>query len=274
MNQFPKVSVEPGIVFEDDYLLAVDKPAGMVVNEAETVTPGLTLQSWLSRKHPLEGKGESAFWRRAGIVHRLDKETSGLLLVAKKEAVFVKLQALFKERKVRKQYLVMVHGRVVPARGRIELPLGRSRFDREKFAVVLGGKEAITEYEVIAYLNPLELINGDVWRQVTEGKGGMINETETYKGVPFENSTLLLVSPATGRTHQIRVHLKQMGYPVVGDEKYGGRKRARKDRLFCPRQFLHAYRLTFLHPETAKTIQLKASLPEILLKQLGIMRRG
>jgi 23S rRNA pseudouridine1911/1915/1917 synthase len=245
-----KVSFNPQIIFEDDFLLVIDKPAGMVVNRAETTKNEETIQDWIERKFSREAGSRSAGdfplanndLLRNGVVHRLDKETSGLLIIAKTPESFANLQQQFKERKVKKKYLALVHGKVEPKEGAIEASLSRSPFDRKKFGVFLGGREAKTNYRVLDYLG----------------------------SVKKEEFTLLALTPETGRTHQIRVHLKFIGHPIVGDEKYAGRKTARNDRKWCPRQFLHAAGLSFNHPATGKRIELVSELPSDL--QIAMMK--
>lgn len=221
-------SLTPKIIFEDKTILVIDKPAGMVVNRAES-TKEETIQEWLEGYLKIEGRG---IGERAGIVHRLDKETSGLLLVAKTPKAFENLQKQFKERKVEKRYLALVHGKVEPKQGAIEAPITRNPYDRKKFGVFLGGRPAKTSYKV--------------------KKNYTLNA---------ERLTLLELAPTTGRTHQIRVHLKYLGHSVVADEKYAGRKTARKDRQWCPRQFLHASSLGFVHPQTGKKVKFTCPLP-------------
>ena len=239
------------LIFEDNDVLVLDKPPGMIVNRAETTTGIQTVQDWVEKKiipilpiskachFAISTNNTNDFFRRSGIVHRLDKETSGLLLVAKTPEAFVNLQRQFKERKVKKQYLALVHGELKPQEGAIEVPIARSPFNREKFGVFLGGRPARTKYKVLSI---------------------------KYKvlGKKEEPLTLLEVSPETGRTHQIRVHLKYIGHPVVGDEKYAGRKTARADRRWCPRQFLHASYLSFIHPKTGKKVIVSSKLPSDL----------
>lgn len=224
-------SLTPKIVFEDKFILMIDKPAGMVVNLAET-TREKTIQDWIKEYLKIKGRG---IGERAGIVHRLDKETSGLLVVAKTEEAFKNLQQQFKQRRVEKKYLALVHGKVEPKEGAIEAPITRSPFNRKKFGVFLGGRPAQTKYKVKKY---------------------------------FNSYSLLELTPETGRTHQIRVHLKYLGYPVVADAKYAGRKTARRDRQWCPRQFLHASHLAFTHPQTKKRVKFTRPLPSELKKAL------
>lgn len=224
------------LLFEDDFLLVLEKPAGLVVNQAETVKEK-TLQDFLVDYLKIWGKG---IGDRAGIVHRLDKETSGLLLVAKTTKAFKNLQEQFKKREVEKQYLALVHGKVEPREGVVEATITRSPFNRKKFGVFLGGREAKTQYRVKEYYHSNS-----------------------------KNYSLLEVKPTTGRTHQIRVHLKHLGYPIVGDEKYAGRKTARADRQWCPRQFLHAFSLMFTHPQTRKKVQFTNPLPLDLRRALN-----
>lgn len=248
---------DPRIVFEDGEILVLDKPAGIVVSRAATVK-GKTVQDWVERKlkaprtrtSSIRGRRRSKFkdfYGRAGIVHRLDKETSGLLLVAKTPEAFEGLQRQFKERRVEKEYLALVHGRVEPKEGVIQAPISRSPFDRKKFGVFLGGRKARTRYRVIS-------------RPVSH-----------FTPSPL---TLLEVMPETGRTHQIRVHLKHIGHPVVGDKKYAGRKNTRADRQWCPRQFLHAGYLGFTHPKKGKKVKFTSPLPEELRLAFRDLKRS
>jgi len=265
---------KPLIVFEDDYLLVINKPAGMVVNQSATIDPKLTLQYWIRERYPriYNKKDNSAFYERKGIVHRLDKETSGLLIIAKDPQVFTELQAQFKLRQVTKNYLCLVHGKVNPEKGSVDAPLARNRFDREKFGVFLGGREAKTDYQVIAFLRGqqkpiknqkldlVEIIKPDLWTALIR----KIVYPEEGNNREYEYFTFLLITPKTGRTHQIRVHFKYLYHPLVADEKYAGRKNAQHDLKWCPRHFLHAYKLSFKHPITNKIVEFVASLPDDL----------
>lgn len=225
----------PKIIFEEASFLVLDKPPGWVVNRAETTKNQETIQDWLEAnfKFPIFKFSSS----RSGVVHRLDKETSGLLLVAKTPKAFENLQKQFKERRVVKRYLALVHGQVEPSSGEISAAIARSPFDRKKFGVFLGGREAVTKYKILRYYDTREL-----------GKFSFLEAT-----------------PLTGRTHQIRVHLKYLGHPVVGDDFYAGRKTARFDRKWCGRQFLHASSLSFFHPQTRKRLTFSSPLSEDLV---------
>lgn len=224
--------MEPEILYEDDSLFIIDKPAGWIVNEATTVKNQPVLQRWLNkRKYPLSGNMEF----RSGIVHRLDKETSGVMIVAKDENSFDKLQSEFKNRLVEKKYIALVHGKVTPDEGEISVPVGRLPWRRDRFGVVAGGRDSKTFYKVAKFY---------------PGNNG--------------GHTLVEFYPKTGRTHQIRIHCKYMGNAIVADEFYAGRKTARNDRKWCPRLFLHASSIRFTHPLTGKVTEYSSDLPEDL----------
>ncbi len=251
--------MEPKIVFEDDELLVIDKPSGVTVNKADTTKGEKTVQEWVENKFKTQNsKLKTAtqnskiedFYSRAGIVHRLDKETSGLLLVAKTAEAFANLQQQFKERKVKKTYIALVHGEVKLEEGEIRVPIGRLPWNRKRFGVIAGGREAVTRYRVISNFQ-----------------------------FPISNKrmTLLELYPETGRTHQIRVHLKYFGHPIFADPLYGGRKQARADRKILPRVFLHAVKISFTHPaspvsggpQIREKIEFESPLSKELLKILS-----
>ena len=216
----------PRIIFEDDTFIVLDKPSRWIVNEALTTKGQKVLQEWLKKRdYPLAKSREF----RSGIVHRLDKETSGLLIVAKTVKAFENLQMQFKMRKVKKTYLALVHGKVSPEEGIIDAPVVRLPWRKDRFGVLPGGREARTEYKLVKQF-------GDKF-------------------------SLLELHPHTGRTHQIRIHLKHIGHPVVGDSFYAGRKTARADRRWCNRLFLHASRISFLHPESGKNVDFVSQFP-------------
>ena len=269
---------EPEIIFEDSYLLVVNKPAGMVVNLASTVEATTTLHFWLGKNFPQyfdypTRPNESDFYLRHGIVHRLDKDTSGLLMVAKNSLVFDQLQAKFKKRQVKKEYLALVHNKVNRQKGTIDEPILRNRYDREKFSVFLGGRPAITSYEVIAYLRGWqkpkkgqklevsEIVSPALWKKYLFGQPIPLSESQNNQ---YEYFSLVLVKPKTGRTHQIRVHFKHINHPLAGDTKYAGHKNAKRDMLWCPRHFLHAFSLVFEHPVTGRRLEFFTKLPKDL----------
>ena len=219
------------VVYEDDDLLVVNKPAGMVVHPAAGHHAGTLVNALLAR-YPGLAVGEAG---RPGIVHRLDRDTSGLIVVAKTEAALEHLRAQFRGRHVKKTYLALVHGRPPTPEGIVQAPLGRDPRQRKRMAVVAGGRPARTGFRVIEGLS---------------------------------DYTLLSVALETGRTHQIRVHLAWLGVPVVGDGVYG----RRRNRLGLARQFLHAWRLSFERPGGQGVIELEAPLPADLrgvLEALG-----
>ena len=218
------------ILYEDEALLAVDKPAGMVVHPAPGHRAGTLVNALLAHRPGLASVDQ------AGIVHRLDRYTSGLLLVAKTSDVCQALQRQFRRREVRKVYLALAEGRLVPSEGRIEAPLGRDPRHRQRMAVVAQGRAASTAYRVREYL---------------------------------ENHVLLEVRPETGRTHQIRVHLSAIGHPIVGDRVYGHSGAP----FGLSRCFLHAWRLGFTHPTKEEWLELEASLPRELEQVLAQLRR-
>ena len=220
------------IIFEDDDLLVIDKPAGLTVHPAPGHPRHTLINAILSHVPDLP---EADDLRRPGVVHRLDKDASGLMVVAKNSQAQLNLISQFKARSVVKAYLVLVRGHVTPDDGVIEAPIGRDPRHRKRMAVVADGegRESRTQYHVLRHI-------GD--------------------------NTLIEVKPETGRTHQIRVHLSAIGYPVVGDRVYG----ARSDSL--PRLFLHACRLGFKLPSSGEYQEFTSSLPpdlEQLLVGLG-----
>lgn len=219
------------ILYEDDVLFVVNKPPGVVVNRAASVQ-GETVQDWVEKRYHVSGVKyqEGDFYARAGIVHRIDKETSGCLLVAKTPEAFAELQRQFKERIVKKTYLALVHGTLAPPAGEIRAPVGRLPWNREHFGILPGGKEAVTNYRSI-----------------------------THK----EGITLVELSPHTGRTHQLRVHMKYINHPIAGDYLYAGRKVSRQDRTGeFSRVMLHAWKISFLHPEGGRSLDFEAPIPD------------
>ena len=214
------------ILYEDGDLIAVDKPPGLVVHPAPGHASGTLVNALLHHCTDLAGVGGE---RRPGIVHRLDRDTSGVLVAAKHDAALLALQRQFKERRVEKEYLAVVRGHPRPAAGRIDTLIGRSDHDRKRMSASPSrGRRAVTHYETC------EVLPG---------------------------AALLRVRIETGRTHQIRVHLAHIGHPVIGDRQYGGRRVA-ADGPDAARQLLHAHRLALTHPIRGETLELVAPMPE------------
>jgi 23S rRNA pseudouridine1911/1915/1917 synthase len=234
------------IIYEDRDLLVIDKPAGMVVHPATGNWHGTLVNAVLYHAPSLEGVGGV---RRPGIVHRLDRDTSGLIVVAKNDATQRALQDQFKEREVRKTYLALVHGRVSPPEGMIDAPIGRNPRDRKRMAVlrVGEGRPAQTRYESVAF-----------YRSSAVPKSG------------DAQYTLLRCYPLTGRTHQIRVHLAHIGHPIASDAVYATRRRLPSP---SPRQFLHAHQLRFRLPATGEEAEFTSALPADLAEVLGRLYR-
>jgi 23S rRNA pseudouridine1911/1915/1917 synthase len=224
------------IVYEDDDLLVVNKPAGMAVHVGAGVKSGTLVNALLHHVRTLSSAGDAS---RPGIVHRLDKMTSGLVVVAKNDAAHRQLAEQFKSRLVRKTYVLLVHGRVSSAQGQISKPVGRDPVRRTRMkAGGLRPREALTRYEVIRRLPAF---------------------------------TLLEAHPETGRTHQIRVHFAALGHPIVGDTTYGAPGRLRiggREVATLSRTFLHAGSLEFQHPRTRRAVSFSAPLPPELAEFL------
>ncbi len=230
------------IIYEDENLVVLDKPAGITVNTSDTTKDEKTVQDFVAQINPLKDSEDklSDFYLRNGIVHRIDKETSGILLVAKNKEAFENLQLQFKERRVHKTYIALVHGKVVSDTGEIIVPVGRLPWNRKRFGVLAGGKDAITSYKVI----------------------------ERFEK-PF---TLLELNPKTGRTHQIRVHLKYFNHPIFADYLYAGRKTSRDDRKILERVFLHAHKISFENPKSGEVMSFESPLPFELEQTLSYVR--
>lgn len=236
------MSMNPEIIFEDESLLVVNKPAGWITNSANTTTDQPVVQDWIKNNFDF-----SIFKFpecRNGIVHRLDKETSGILLIAKTKEVFEALQAQFKNREVQKKYLALVHGELDPTSGKIDISVGRLPWRRDRFGVLPGGRESTTEYKALTFYQ---------------------KEKDKF--------SLVELSPKTGRTHQIRIHMKFLTHPIVSDEFYAGRKTARRDRKWCPRLFLHAFSIKFTHPVSKEVVHFEANLPEDLGNALNLLEK-
>jgi 23S rRNA pseudouridine1911/1915/1917 synthase len=221
------------VLYEDEALLAIDKPPGMVVHPAPGARSGTLVNALLHRLGSLEGVGAVG---RPGIVHRLDRDTSGVLLVARTAAAMEGLARQFRQRSLAKRYLAVVHGRVGPPTGVMDQSIGRHPVERKRMSVHSPrGRVAVTRWEVLER---------------------------------FAHATLLRLAPETGRTHQIRVHLAALGHPIVSDRVYGGgppraaTADVRAAMEACPRQALHAESIRFAHPLTGAPITVSAPVPD------------
>ncbi|MFQ5895726.1 MAG: RluA family pseudouridine synthase [Nitrospinota bacterium] len=271
----PALEAEPiplEVLYEDPHLLVLDKPPGLPVHPGAGMRRGTLVNALLHRCPDLSGIGGA---ERPGIVHRLDKDTSGLLIVAKNDRSHLSLSRALKERRIRRQYLAIVRGEPRAERGRVEAPIGRHPTRRREMAAVRqGGRPAVTEWRVVERL------------------GGY---------------ALLELTLGTGRTHQVRVHMRRIGHPVLGDPVYGGRAapgerpslsspprrpglqrrghprsgpvaggpeggRGRGDEVFIGRQALHAFRLSLEHPVTGEALSFEAPLPEDMRRALAALR--
>ena len=215
------------ILYKDRDIVLVNKPQGMVVHPAPGNRTGTLVNALLYHIDDLSGiNGEI----RPGIVHRLDKDTSGILIVAKNDEAHVHLSKQLEERTMKRKYRTLVHGVLPHEQGTIDAPIGRDPNNRQEFTVITGGKEAVSHFRVL----------------------------ERFKDFSF-----LEVSLETGRTHQIRVHLKYINHPIAGDQTYGPKKTLKGEG-----QFLHAYSLEFTHPRTNEVMYFEAALPAIFRETL------
>ena len=219
--------------------MVINKPSGMTVNESQTAKD-LTVQKWFAQKITRDpstsvGMTNSEFEQKGGVVHRLDKDTSGLMVLAKTEVAYNGLKQQFLERQVHKEYVALVHGMFDERSGIISAPIDRHPVVKTKFTVSANlSRTAITNWEV--------------------------EEEFTMNNVKF---TMLKLEPLTGRTHQLRVHMQYIGHPIVGDKIYGHQKHLDTGRLF-----LHARKLVLVHPLTGKGLEFDSKLPEALVGQL------
>ncbi len=224
------------IVYEDDNLIIINKPSGLITHPKNAEDRQESVTGWLVEKYPeIKTVGEDPL--RPGLVHRLDKDTSGLLVIAKNQDSFHYLKSLFQDKKIKKFYLALVHGKPKEYKGIIDAPMGRIGMKR---TTQLHGKKKLKDEKTA------------------------VTEYSTLKN--FTDFTLLEVSPHTGRTHQIRVHLKSIGNPVAGDPLYGHKSSKEPSRLF-----LHAYKLQFISPD-GKALSFETDLPDELQKVLNMLK--
>jgi len=246
------------VVYQDDQVVVVDKPPGLTVHPAPGHPRGTLVNALLARYPELEGVGDRL---RPGLVHRLDADTSGLMVIARTPQAHESLSRQIKEREITKVYLALVQGHPEPHQGTVEAPIARHPRSRQRMGIVPGGRYASTQYRTLRLFR--DFVTGTPQRRsrravlqqgaVAEGKRGF---------------ALLEVRPHTGRTHQIRVHMSALGHPVAGDAKYGGRV------PFLRRQFLHAYRLGFRLPPTETYAEFTSPLPPDLEEALVTLVPG
>lgn len=219
------------IVYEDDDIVVINKPQGLVVHPCSSTRHGTLVNGLLYRVKNLSGINGKL---RPGIVHRLDKETSGLLVVAKNDKAHISLAEQIKNKTCKRNYLAILEGNLKDDEGEIETKIGRDKKDRKKMAVIENGRVAITNYKVLER---------------------------------FKNACLVEFSLKTGRTHQIRVHAKFLNHPIIGDKVYG------KEVKGLNGQLLHAYKLTFMHPSTHKEVLFEVKPPKYFEEYLEKLRR-
>lgn len=264
--------LQPEVVFEDQDLLVLNKPAGLVVNRATSVKQ-VTLQDWIDQylaHNPHWEKGravDEVFAQRSGMIHRLDKDTSGLILFAKRPDVMYQMMEQFQARTVQKTYLALAHEHFSDREGIIEVGIRRHPQDRERFSVSSEGRPSKTHYRVQREFSGIDIQKLQVTLQA-QGKEvkGLHQLARIYQGF-----SLVELQPKTGRTHQIRVHLQFLHHPIVGDERYVGRKRYRVDQLWCPRQWLHAWKIVFSYPMGGPPREYVAPIAADLEKSLHLL---
>ncbi|WP_208560159.1 RluA family pseudouridine synthase [Marinilactibacillus kalidii] len=225
-------NIELDIIYEDQDVVVVNKPQGMVVHPSLGHGSGTLVNALLYHVKDLSGINGKI---RPGIVHRIDKDTSGLLMIAKNDQAHEKLSAQLKDKKAQREYVALVHGVIHHEKGTIDAPIGRDTSNRKKYAVVDNGKDSVTHFEVIER---------------------------------FDKFTLVRLILETGRTHQIRVHMHYIEHPMAGDPIYGPRKTIKGNG-----QFLHAETLGFTHPTTGKEMHFSSPIPDIFEENLDILRK-
>ncbi len=283
--------MELPFLYQDEHVAVVCKPAGVVVNRAETVSSETIQDWWLAtlkkmgggelvfpkdwqRQVPADftpefGTPEEIFAERGGIVHRLDKETSGALLLAKHPGSLVNLLLQFRQRKTQKKYTALVHGKFSILEDTVSFPIGRSALQRTKFHVAAEGRAAETTYKVTEFFPHFQTAKL-IQKVKDEGKEVKQLKQKVERG--YQGFSLVECWPKTGRTHQIRVHFTHLRHPLVADPTYVGSKRLNLDQLWCPRLFLHATTLGWSDPLTGEARSIEAELPADLLAALQFVR--
>jgi len=277
------------ILYEDQDLIVINKPSALTVNRSTTMK-AKTIQDWFVEKFgeeyftrdfwardlsyqnliPADFTTEFgdplAIWQeRLGVVHRLDKDTSGVLILAKNPGALLNLLSQFKKRQTQKTYLALVHGHFSDKAGTINAPMARNSQNRLKYAIDNNGRPAITNYEVQQEFSSLNETTIELIATASKTK------TKKVKELYQAGFSLVEVAPKTGRTHQIRVHMSAMQHPIVGDQLYVGRKRGKLDNFWCQRQFLHALSIEFLHPRTQEKMFFEAPLSADLRQVLKLV---
>jgi len=271
------------ILYQDQDVTVIAKPSGLVVNRADTVTEP-TVQDWFAEQLKADefakktaaktswqkmvpanfaneyGSPEEIFAERGGIVHRLDKETSGVLVLANNPGALVELLRQFREREVAKMYTCLAHGKFQILEDTLQLPLGRSSQNRTKFTLDVEGRLAETHYKVTQFYPKLDI---EKVAGLVEARSGAEAVRNLRKKLErnYQGFSLVQCWPKTGRTHQIRVHMSTIQHPLVSDNTYLGKKRHSLDNLWCSRLFLHASELEFAHPRTGEKLKFELPLP-------------
>ena len=254
------------ILYEDDDIVVLNKPAGLVVNRAESVRVPC-VQDLIAERYAQDPVWQAAvredeeFALRSGMVHRIDKDTSGTLIFAKTVQAMRELMRQFHDREVKKTYLALVHGKFTEKVGVVQASIERHHVRRDRFAVAQDGRPSETAFRVTQEFSG---VNRDKLLSLWRGDEKVLDRfLSLYKGF-----SLMELYPKTGRTHQIRVHMQYLQHPLVGDGRYTGRKRERIDSAWCPRQFLHAFTIEFAHPRTGENVKFEAPLAEDLKEVL------
>jgi 23S rRNA pseudouridine1911/1915/1917 synthase len=301
------------ILFEDEDILLINKPAGVIVNDSETAkteTLQTAFRNYLAAQPQKTanwqslvpknfdesyGSPEEIWQERQGLVHRLDKDTSGIMIWAKNPGALLNLLQQFKQRETQKQYLLLCHGHFSIQEGQIQASLARASHDRLKYQISADGRAALTEYTVKETFSGQDLIPSLVSRLRQERDQNEATAEQKAKAdveklarkkrletklmiKRLENTyqagfSLVAAWPKTGRTHQIRVHFAAQQHPLVADQLYLGRNRAKLDLLWCPRQFLHASELRFRHPRSAEQMTFQAALAADLQQALATLKK-